>query len=737
MPARRLLSVLILATTISVLGGCGGSTLNVQNSGPPNQKLATIAFTQTPPTGVSLNTGNPPTVSAAVSNDSTNAGVTWELAACQSDGSNCSAAVCTISSSGAAPCGALVNSSGQRVAHSASGDTLTYQLPTTFPVPGNAVMINIVAFATANLEANVIAPVTITAFGSVLQGTYVFQVQGTDSSVSTYPYQIAGQVSLDGEGNVATPSGGTSPGQQTINTYDVNGNLVSTTSEITGGSYFVGTDGRGTLIVNTTDDGANSISEIFSLVVISGAEASIAQIGGTLTNSSGSSTLAQSGSGTLELQDAGAASTLPTGGYAFVANGTDYTGTPMVFGGVLNIDGEGSRNNPCTGAGCISGNGSLVDMDSLNNTALINCAGGNAPFGEVTQSAPGVVAFALSNASNCFVDSPVQFTGYIVDSTHIQLIETDDTSGAAGFLTAGPAVAQSGTGTFISFSGQYVWDILGTDPNSGVPSSLTSVGVLNADGAGNASGITDTLFLSWPSDDSNIPFGSLAFTANYQMDTSGIGRALMKFSPAPKPRFSPDIVFYLTGPATPPLVLYAAAGNLNYPALGIGTAYPQKQPAGGLGFGSGELYGFGFAQSNGSENDGSGQFTSTAPAEGSTTGNLTGTADDFLNNFLLAPGAPPLVLTDTFTPPADDFGRISGTFMAPLQIPPATQPAAEYYLIDSNDGLFVQTDVVDSSQVTLGYFTQRCDVTSSTSCQQAAKARRRHASRNGITSLRR
>ena len=188
---------------------------------------------------------DPPDGSATVSNDPTNDGVTWELVACQGNGSNCSAGVCTITPSGATPCGVLLNSSGQKVAHSASGDTLTYQLPSTFPLPGDALLVEIVALATYNQAVNVTAPITITAFGSVLQGTYVFQAQGNDSTGSTYPYQIAGQIYLDGSGNVTTPSGGTSPGQQTINTYDVNGNLVSTTTKITSGSYFVGTDGRG------------------------------------------------------------------------------------------------------------------------------------------------------------------------------------------------------------------------------------------------------------------------------------------------------------------------------------------------------------------------------------------------------------------------------------------------------------------------------------------------------------
>ena len=326
--------------------------------------------------------------------------------------------------------------------------------PSSFPVPGDGMIIQIIALATVQPTANVMAPITITAYGSVLQGTYVFHAQGSDSSVSTYPYQIAGVIYLDGNGNISTPSGGTSAGQQTINTANLNGTLLSTTSQITGGSYFVGADGRGTLILNTTDGSGDAITEIFSLAVISSSEVSIAQIGGTLTNSSGTTTLSQSGAGMMQLQDATAASTLPTAGYAFVASGTDSLGDPIVFGGILDIDGQSSKNNPCTGAGCISGNNSLVDMDLSTNTALITCTAGNAPSGMVSQSTggiPGNVAFSLGNAANCFESNSVQFTGYIVDATHIQIIETDDNAGSGGFLTAGLAVGQGSSHEYVFY----------------------------------------------------------------------------------------------------------------------------------------------------------------------------------------------------------------------------------------------------------------------------------------------
>src|SRR5207302_3085196 len=100
------------------------------------------------------------------------------------------------------------------------------------------------------------------------------------------------------------------------------------------------------------------------------------------------------------------------------------------------------------------------------------------------------------NVITDFASSPIQFTGYIVDSTHMKLIESDIDGTGAGFgATAGVAIGQgAATGTFTankSFAGKYVFGILGEDL-SGLPSSLASVGKFSADKNGNLnSGFND------------------------------------------------------------------------------------------------------------------------------------------------------------------------------------------------------------------------------------------------------
>lgn len=64
----------------------------------------------------------------------------------------------------------------------------------------------------------------------------------------------------------------------------------------------------------------------------------------------------------------------------------------------------------------------------------------------------------------------------------------------------------------------------------------------------------------------------------------------------------------------------------------------------------------------------------------------------------------------------------------------ANGPFYEYYLVD-NYGFFVETDLANSGQTSLGYFAQACDVTSKTSCQQAAAASKRAAEARSSRSL--
>jgi len=647
-PTKRWGLPLLAAAMMAALAGCGGggSTFNVQNPPPPPASTVAIAFQAAPPTSIAINTTA--TLTATVTNDPSNAGVDWSL-----------------SCKNTANCGAL------NAQHTASGGSVTFTPPASFA--GNSDAVNIVAYATADHTQNIVAPLIVSAFGSSLGGTYVLQAQGVD--VSLQPYQFAGVIVLDGNGGVTS-------GEQTINFFDQNiGYQTSKIDSVTGGSYFLGADGRGTITINTSDPdvGQNGV-ETFSFVSLSPAQALIAE-----------TDFNESATGTMDLQTSKLA---PAGGYAFVVSGTDLaTASPVAFGGIFNIDSPNA----------ISGAGSVADQNLAGTLTLKQTLSGTLS----TPDSFGAVTLMLT-IPGFPTATTFQFTGYVVDTADIKLIESDNSTGSGSGSTGGVAIGQgSATGTFAadsSLSGTYVFGLVGTDLAGFAPSTFTSVGLFTADGAGNlANGFTDT-FLQQNGAQGNLGSQiSAAFSGTYAVDPTRTGRVrpvFAHFSPFPKPGFSPKFIFYLTGNGNPALVLDGSdtTSAINYPSVGTGIAYPQSAAP----FTFGGDYGFSFTQQNGTENDGTGVITPNSSAN-----TLSGTVD--ANSAFNPTSNNPA--TGTFGSP-DSKGRFSGTLAS--SIFDFSPFAMEYYAIDSNRGFFVETDLVNptapSGVVTFGYYAARTPV---------------------------
>lgn len=628
MAGRRWILSLIPAALISVFSGCGGST-NVQNPPPPDITPVSIAFQPAPVESISLNATA--ALTAVVENDSTNAGVDWSL-------------VCGNS----ATCGSL------SPLHTASGAAATYTPPSS--LSGNSQSATIVAFATADHSKNIVTPMTVTGFGSSLQGTYVFQTQGTDVNGA---FQLAGVVVLDGAGGITS-------GEQTHSDY-----LLTVSDAITGGQYSIGADGRGTLTINTADTsiGQQGI-ENFSLVYLSSSQALI-----TTFDDPNLSPSSETSTGTMDLQTSKAA---PTGGYAFAVSGTDIFLEAMAMGGVMNID------SPRT----ISGAGSVVDLDLVGSVFP-----SGALSGKTSQvDSFGSLKFTLTTD---FSATPLKFTGYIVDAVHIKLIESDNNGSGAGFgSTAGVAIAQgTATGTFTdnaAFAGRYVFGILGQDL-SGFPTSLASVGRFTADIHGNLTNGSNDEFL--------FGFGfaiSDAITGTYTLDPSGTGR-VDSFTDFRNNGPGPEFIFYLTGNGNPALVLDA---DVNIGSLGAGLAYPQAAAP----FSFDGKYGLNFTQnSGGTEVDATAQITVDGTA-----GTLSGIVD---TNLFFSP-QPNTALTGTFgtIPNTGRFtGKLTNTFFPTIGSSPNTLSMA-FYLIDSGHGFFVETDSLSSGMLSFGFFATRTPV---------------------------
>jgi hypothetical protein len=648
---------LFSAVLASALSGCGGTTVGVQNINNNTGTAATvsIAWQPAPPTTILINAQAQ--LAAVVSNDPNNYGVDWCVAmpvqpwqpvqAGQPCG-DCPAGVC----------GSL------SPLHTASGGTVTYAPPASFA--GNSLTVNVVAFASADHTKNVVAPIAVTAFDSNLKGAYVFQAKGSNLDSLTKvqgSYQIAGVINLDGNGNVLA-------GEQTFNDSSRTG-----TASITGGNYFLGPDGRGTLTLQTNDStlGVKGV-ENFTLAFLSGSQVLLAE-----TESTGSATAA----GTMDMQTGTA---MPTGGYAFVVSGTDGANAPVAAGGVFNID----QPN-----GTISGKGSVADADYNGHVQYCPAPAKSTDPSGLSGSvlAPDQFGAVQITLQACFSTNPIQFTGYIVDASHIKLIENDlNAKTGTGFATGGAAIGQdASTGALTgaqAFLGSYVFSVLGTD-SSQLASSLNSVGLLTSQGTGALDGTNDEV----------MSMGTVIsdqFSGNYTVDPSGSGRVVAPITYQNSSNASlsaPELIFYLTGQGTTALVLdFDTASG----AVGYGIAYPQS--ASQLAFsGKYGFSGWNLNQSIGSwtEDDASGEMTVDP-----TTDTLAGYVDGLL-------GYPSNeAFSGSFqTPPAN--GPFSGQLSAPdtnLPNPAAT----EFYLVDSGHGFFVETDFARS--MFLGYFAARTPV---------------------------
>ena len=624
------IQTLVLIAPVVFLSACGGSsTLHLQNPAPPAGSPVSITFQPAPAASVVLN--STAALTAVVNNDPGSSGVDWALL--------CGAGT---------DCGKLVP------LHTVSGSPTTYTPPAT--ISGNSQTFTIEAFATADHSKNLVAPIKVTGFAGNLKGNYVFQTRGLDANGA---YELAGVITLDGNGNITG-------GEQTHSD-----SVLAASDRITGGSYALGPDGRGTLTIETSDKNiAQQGIENLSLVFLSSSQALLA----TLDNPSLPASN-ETSSGTMDLQT----SIQPLqGGYAFAVGGTDLALQPMAMGGILNVD------NPET----ISGQGSVADQDDAGTLSSNAAIAGNV----TTPDAFGAVTFVLTAA---FASSPLQFTGYMVDATHIKLIESDNSGQGTGIAsTAGLAIGQgSATGTFgpgSGFTGNYVFGIVGED-SSFLPTSLASVGQFTASSAGSLTGGYNDEFLGGLSIE--IADG---FSGNYALDSAGIGR-VDSTTNYTSGGAGPELIFYLTGKGGPALVLDADA---SLGAVGTGLAYPQTAAP----YVFNGLYGLSFTQgSAGSESDATAAITVDGTAR-----TLSGTVDtDFLRS--PQPNTPISGSFAVISANGRSAGSLSNTFFPSPGSTPNTL-AVDFYLIDSAHGFFIETDSLVSGQSLLGYFAVRTPV---------------------------
>jgi hypothetical protein len=467
-----------------------------------------------------------------------------------------------------------------------------------------------------------------------LSGTYVISFSGMELNAkagTSTAFAVLGTLTADGKGNLT--------GTIDLNDLDLTSAAGATSNVQTGlattGTYTIGKDGRGTGTLNFTVNGtAGKTAETIGLdfVLISTAHGLI-----TRFDNSGS------GSGTLDLQGSASQSSFPS--LSFSLSGSDANGFPLASAGAIAIASNGSvtgiedfnENAASTGS-------SGLDLASTSSLTLTNGTSGKAEF----DSTFGTLSFDV----------------WVIDSTHVKLIETD----SSGTVLSGDAFTQQ-----TSFPvGQLVFIVGGFDA---ALHTFAAGGLMTYTPAnGTFNGFEDF------NDSGN--FTHVA-NVNASCTTFSAGRCQMAFTGFSNNGAMNNFEF----------AAYPTSGGvllLEIDSLGLaqGAAYLQSATT----FAAAQ-YGLSLTADNtGSEVDDIAEFTAGPAA----TPNLTaGTLDENDLGGTLAPAT----LSGTYTPAAMTPG--DGTIVIPSIKTANGTLNLRYYVIDSTTIAFIESD---SKQVGVGSF---------------------------------
>jgi hypothetical protein len=330
-------SVTITAASVSDATKTASANVAIITTAP----TIAVRFT-TVPSGESIQTGATAVYAATVSNDSTNAGVTWS---CYPTGS----------------CGSF----NPALPNGGATYTATYTAPATVPQT-NLLTITATSVADSTKSASIF--VTVYAPGTqnaLLKGQYAFLITGLDITGRS---AVAGSVTLDGNGNV---TGGK---QDFVDAVPANAQLNVPVT----GTYAIYANGRGVMTLSYTFQNTPYF-ENFSFGATSSSHAVISETDG-----------GNAGSGSLDLQSAGPTFTLAqiAGNYSFTLSGEDLTlANPSneVEGGIVSLNAAGNLTN-----GTIDTNdGGTFSTSSFSGTASAPDSNGRGTF-----TTPGGASFA-------------------------------------------------------------------------------------------------------------------------------------------------------------------------------------------------------------------------------------------------------------------------------------------------------------------------------------------------------
>lgn len=425
-----------------------------------------------------------------------------------------------------------------------------------------------------------------------LNGTYVFSTAGSDVNGDF--------LTMLGTFTACGCTGGTiSAGSVVMNDPAFVFTAPAPQLTITGGTYHVGVDGRGTASLTVTTPFGSSISLDF---VLSSTQ------GGLVTefDSNGS------GSGTLDLQSSVTQAQLAAGTGTFVFNLAGVSsslGAPEATAGSVTLDALGNA----TGVQDINSDGA-----SNPPTAPLAIT---SPSTVLVGTSPGTAT--IFNGSQTF-----NFNVYAISATHLKFIETDVSP-----VLAGDVFSQS-TNTFPS--GELAFTMAGIDSSATNSGPLVVGGMMNSSGTSISAGVEDFNDAGTLSDITSSSTTPFAFTGQSALSA---GRFLLTLNTFENGADGAVGTFMFAA--------YPSSGGtqlLEVDGLGItgGVAYPQSSTS----FASGQGYGLNLTGSNGTEVDDIAEFTNTNNA-------LSGLID--VNN--AGATSTPQNFTGTYTADTTNLGR--------------------------------------------------------------------------------
>jgi hypothetical protein len=509
----------------------------------------------------------------------------------------------SVSSTKGGDLGTINSSSGQYVAPD-------------FPPPGGTVTITA---TDPNASAPATATVQIVYSNHSLNGPFAFSYSGNDSSGFL---AAAGSFVADGGGNITS-------GIEDVDSFLLG---VSTGISFTG-TYLVGPDGRTTATIDTGHGVAT-----WQFALTTNQHAVMIRFDSNKTGS---------GSGTIDQQNLNDLTTLPSvvnGPYAFSAFGTDASFKPMALAGEFTS----------TGSNVLTASGSMIDVNDggtvTTESPTVNGAyqldSGNAGTGRGTLTLPSTNATQL------------QFAFYVIDSTHLHIIEIDGNDFLAGDMY---------TGASGGFAGTYVFTAGGTSA-TGTGGAYAEGGVFVSDGSSITGGALDTNNAGTVATNATVSTGP--FTVN-----GTTGRVDLKLAT------TSEFAVYPTAAGTAVMVETDSAGISTGLAYSQVTADAATAPAAGsfaflLG-GQGMFH----LVSGSAQPDAEGQLTLSG------TGVSGGHFD--INNFSATFKADPVSTANSSIAAPGTNGR--GTAVFEGQNPDITYNLV-YYIIDANTVLLFDSD---------------------------------------------